>query len=835
MTPSASVSRETRSNNRLNHLFRDFRYALRNLHKDLRFSLLAILALALGIGASTVVFSVVYNVFLDPYPYANFNRSVVFEIRNTANSGGWKSRAFFSADEFRTFRSENHVFEDMISYDGFSRLFYDDGKSTRLLPHGASVSTNAFSFLGVAPFMGRTFIEEDGRLDAPAVFVMNYRLWQREFAGDTKILGKTFILRGEPRTLVGIMPPRFNAFDASLWIPRGPEDYGGHLMGRLKLGMTLEAVNSDLDAIAHHLQKANPKGIFPENFTVVSETLLDSAIGGFKKTLYALLASVLLLLLIACSNVANLLLTRATIRDREMAMRATLGASRGRLVSQLLVESFVLAAAAALAGTLLAYAALKVVVALIPAGALPAETTIRMNLPVLLLTLALTFLTSILCGLAPALHVLRGDIQPRLAGASRSVGGHTQHRKLRGALILAEVAFSIVLLVASGLLFRGFLSLTRVDLGFNPQNVLSFELVWPDSYNFNWSDPSSIVKARTRKNSVTSELLDRMKALPGVVSAAECIQEPPLHYDWSDLIIPGRPHSERWQTWHESVSEDYFQTLGVPLLRGRFFSKDDIAGARFIAVANAAFVRQYFPNEDPIGRRVKLEVLDRPFLDAPHNTYFEIVGIAGNYKTRDSENRSWQDFPELFIPYSVQGFSWRTFLVRTSIDPQIVLKSIRGELRAIDPGIAVGTPETIASSLGEFYRAPQFELMTLSTFAGIGLILIVIGVFSVMSYTVSLQIHEIGIRMALGAQQVDILRFALLNGFRWITFGIFAGLAASLALARLLASQISGVSPTDPATFSAVVAIVALVGLASCLIPARRASRVDPLVALHHE
>jgi putative ABC transport system permease protein len=401
--------------------------------------------------------------------------------------------------------------------------------------------------------------------------------------------------------------------------------------------------------------------------------------------------------------------------------------------------------------------------------------------------------------------------------------------------VVAEVALSIVLLIGAGLLMRSFLILTRVDLGFNPKNVLYFELVWPDSYNFSWSDPASIVKVRTRKNSVTRQLLDRMKAVPGVLSAAECDEEPPLKFDWTNVVIPSRPHVERWEARQESVSEDYFQTLGVPLLRGRVFSEDDVNAARYVMVINEAFSRQYFPNEHPLGRKVKLEALDQAYRDAPRDTYFEIVGVVANYKSRDYENPSWQEFPEAFIPYSVQVFYWRTFMARTSVDATSVLRTMAKEVRSTDPGVAIGTSGTLEASLHEFYRGPQFELVTLTAFSVIGLVLVVISVFSVMAYTVSLQTREIGIRLALGAQQRNILRLVLLNGFRLVVTGIFIGLLASYALTRFLASQIPGVSATDPTTFAAVVAIVVSAGLTACLLPARRAAQTDPLVALRYE
>jgi putative ABC transport system permease protein len=431
--------------------------------------------------------------------------------------------------------------------------------------------------------------------------------------------------------------------------------------------------------------------------------------------------------------------------------------------------------------------------------------------------------------------VVRGDVQPHLTGSSKGIGREFRHARLRPVLVVAEVALSIVLLIGAGLLMRSFLILTRVDLGFDPKNVLYFELTWPDSYNFSWSDPASIEKVRTRKNSVTRQILDRMKAVPSVLSAAECDEEPPLKFDRTNVIIPGRPHVERWEARQESVSADYFQTLGVPVLRGRIFSEDDVNAARYVMVINQAFSRQYFPNEDPLGRKVKLEALDQSHRDAPRDTYFEIVGVVGNYKSRDYENPSWQEFPEAFIPYSVQVFYWRTFMARTSVDATSVLRSMAKEVRSTDPGVAIGTSGTLEASLREFWRGPQFELVTLSAFSIIGLVLVVIAIFSVMAYTVSLQMREIGVRMALGAQQRSILRLVLLNGFRLVATGVLIGLLASFALTRFLASQISGVSVTDPRTFAAVAAVVVSVGLAACLLPARRATRVDPILALRYE
>jgi len=493
------------------------------------------------------------------------------------------------------------------------------------------------------------------------------------------------------------------------------------------------------------------------------------------------------------------------------------------------MESFVLAAGASAAGGVSAYFGLKVVVALIPAGTLPQETVIHMNAPVLLLSLGLTLLTTILCGLAPALHLTRGDLQPRLNMKQQGVGGSFRHGKLRASLVVTEVALSIVLLIGAGLLMRSFFVLTHVDLGFDPRNIGYFRLDLPATYN------TDVPHSREKKNALTRQLLDRLHALPGVISVAESMNTPPLNYDFSDTIIPGKPHSERWETRYEMCSEGFFATLGIPLLRGRFFSEDDVTAARAVMVVNEAFSRQYFPDEDPIGHTVKLEVLDRAFLDTPHNTYFEVIGIVGDYKTRTYDHPSWENFPEAFIPYSVQGSSWRMFLFRTAMDPGVLLKNVSHEVTALDPAVRTADAGTLQGSLHEFYRGPQFELVTLSAVAAVGLLLVVIGIFSVMAYTVALRTNEIGIRMALGAQHTSILRLILLNGLRLVAAGGLIGLLASAGLTRFLASQISGVSVTDPWTLTAAVVLVMLVGLAACLFPARRATRVDPLVALRYE
>jgi len=539
--------------------------------------------------------------------------------------------------------------------------------------------------------------------------------------------------------------------------------------------------------------------------------------------------------LIACNNVANLFLTRATVRQREMSVRATLGATRGRLVGQLLVESFILAGAASIVGCALAYFGLKVVVALIPAGTLPEETVLRMDVRVLFLSLGLTFLVTILCGLTPALQVWRDDLQLRLAGSGKRSGEGPGQGKLRSTLVISEIALSIVLLTGAGLLMRSFFALTRVDLGFSPQNLVYIELNLSPSYFFKWGDEASIRNSLEKKNSLTRRLIRSMQAIPGVASVSELNNLPPLAFEASDTIIPGKPHTERWETMLEECSEGYFATLGLPLLRGRSLSEDDVKLARPVAVVNEAFAHRYFPGDDPLGHSIKFGNLDLPYVETPHGLYFEIIGIVRDFKTRDYVNSHWQSAPQAFLPYSIAGYSWRSFVARSASEPNLLLKNIAQELRTIDPSVEISKSGTIESSLRKFYRGPQFELVTLSAFASIGLALTIIGVFGVMAYAVSLRTHEIVVRVALGAQQASILRLVLLQGARLIAVGTLIGLLGSFTLTRFLATQISGVSPTDPGTFAAVIVLVVTAALAACLLPARRAISVDPVVALRHE
>jgi putative ABC transport system permease protein len=802
----------------LESIGQDIRFAVRALRRAPAVAATAVVTLALGVAAAAVVFSVLFSLLVSPLPYRDVDRSVVVSLRGITDVGGWKGRSFFSSAEFEAFRDRSHVLEDLIGARTGTVLFHEDGRSTRVL-RGAHVTANAFEFLGVPPLAGRSFTDADGRPGAAMVFMMNHRVWQAEFGGDPAILGRTFVLNGEARTLVGIMPPRFHADNADVWIPfvlGGDWGAGLAVTGRLKPGIDIEAAAADLDAVAQQLAAENPGGNFPDRFTTIVRPYLDTVFGDFKTTLYVLLAAALLLLGIASSNVANLLIARTVSREREVAVRAAIGASRARILRQLGVECVVLAAGAAAVGLLLAFVGLRIVVALIPAGTIPPDTLITMHPAVLGASVTIAVVTTLLCGLVPAIHLIDTDRNPRAAMAGRPGAG-----RLRAALIVVEVALSVVLLMGAATLVRGFLTLTRVDLGIDPQNVLFVRPWLPPEYD-----------SAEKKNAFSRQLLDRLKALPGVTSAAQSMLVPPLTHDWSDTLIPGKPHAERWETRFELCSEDYFEVLGLRLLRGALFTEADVLGRRLVTVVNQTFADRYFPGEDPLGQRVRFQVLDRPFLDAPHNVYFEIVGVVANHQTWGG---AWQIVPQAFLPYSIQGFSWRTFLVKTSVPPESLQRVVRDAIWDVDPQVGISAAGSIEGSLRDFYRDPQFDLAALGAFAAVGLGLVAAGVFSVMAFVVSSRTREIGVRMAIGAMQRQIAAMVIGTALRLIAIGFALGGVAVYALSGTLGAWIPGMTAADPLSLAVVGLVVVLAGLAASGLPALRAARVDPVVVLRVE
>jgi len=832
----------------MDSLVRDFRYAVRGLGKDRRFAFVAVFALALGIGASTVVFSVFYNLVFNAFAARDASRLVVPVVQDAERPGDERSLSVPFAD-LDVIRNQNRVFENIVGYASVDMVLANDGPETYQF-FGTHVTSDAFEFYGVPALLGRGIVQDDGKPGAPPVFVMSYRTWKGTFHEDTKLLGKTLTIDGEPRLLVGVMPERFQAFgsQAEIWIPvswtvgmsRTEREFSAELLARLKPGVSQQVASADLDVILRGLVVLHPSE-FPKHFTVRVESATDYLLaprgGGavfrsdIKHLLYDLLAAVTMLLLIACSNVANLLLARATIREKEMAVRTALGATRGRLVRLLLAESSVLAVAACVVGCLFAWLGVKFVPTIMPrigdiygVGRMAAETGPGLNPPVLFFALGLTLVTTIICGVAPALHVARTDLQPQLTGAGRGGNNAFRHGRFRAALVVAEVTFSIVLLVGSGLMMRSFYVLTHVDLGFNPKNVLLTFFVPPHT-----SGGASRIYASERGRVILRDVVERLKALPGVRSVA--VEDTIVGYGPGrglEASVPGSARSE--EAGLLGCDENFFNTLEMRLIRGRWLSEREVSSAQYIGVINRRLARDFFGDADPVGHQIRVKAFRGPS-GPPQDAEFQIVGVVADVKNAGPQQPS---MPMIFLPYTVRGGF--VLLLKTTVDPASLSHAVQEQVWAVEREEIVGMARPLEDFLQRFtYSTPEFGLLIATPLASISLLLVIVGVFSVMAYTVSLQTQEIGVRMALGAQQVEILGMVLRKGFLLLAAGIAIGLFASYGLMRFLAGQIWGVSATDPWTFGAVVALVVMTGLAACLLPARRAASVDPLVALRYE
>jgi predicted permease len=833
--------RDARQINWLQDLLQDIHYGLRILRKSPGFTIVAVLTLALGIGASTVGFSVFYNLLFNAFAAKDAGRLVVpsYDSAETTERSGVSILPLESSlSTYDAIRAQNHVFEELAAY-GRGIALLSSGHETRQV-FEAAVTSNAFDFYGVPPLMGRGILPQDGRPGAPPVFVISYQLWKSEFNSDPKILGKTFLVDDQSRTLVGIMPPRFQAYGAlvQIWMPyRSPADAAragldqhGTILARLRPGVTIEEASADLNFILQRLAMFHPDE-FPRHFTARVQSATDFLMGpwgiggaggseyGVKAMLYSLLAAVAILLLIACSNVTNLLLARATVRGREIAVRSALGATRGRLIRQLLVESSLLAVAACLVGTLFAHFGVKGAAAVIPHKGISigGEVVIGLDRAVLFFTFGVTAMTTLICGLAPALHIVRGDSQSSLGNSGRPVSGSFRLGNVRNALVVAEVALSIVLLTGSGLLIHSFFLLTHVDLGFNPQNVLLLAL--------GPRHPQT-----TEQSEITfRKVAQQLETLPGVAAVAVNNSLPGYNPGAKlETAVPGTTRTE--MAGIDGCSESLYRTLGLHLVRGRWLSRSDVDSARHVTVLNQTLARDFFAGSDPIGQQIEVKSFPEKS-QTPREVIFQIVGVIGDMKNFGPEQPAW---PQAFIPNTITGGG--VLLVKTKVDASSLMPAVQNLVWDVDRDQIAWQFEPLSATFNRLtYSPPQFGVTAVAPLAAIALLLVLTGVFSVMAYSVSLRTHEIGIRMALGAQPNHISRTVLRMGSRLIAAGSLIGLSASFALARLLVSQIWGVSPADPWTFGVVIAIIAMVGVAACYIAARRAMCVDPMVALRHE
>lgn len=800
----------------------DLRYALRTLLKNPGFTAVAVLTLALGIMATTAIYSVIHAVVLDPFPYRDVNNLMSVKVWDPGQRG---FRTYYSSDQFLEIAGRNSIFDGVIASTISDILWTGDGDPQRL--RGNYGTPNTFQVMGVPPFLGRTFTPADGRPDAEAVAVLGYRFWQRQFGGDPAVVGRKLRLNDKVRTVIGIMPKRFMWRGAEVYLPivfeRGRVVEGVrnvHLLGRLKPGVTDAQAEADLHPIIEDLKKHEPAQ-FPEKWRVGLLPFRETFPSSIRENLWILFGAVGLLLLIACANVSNLLLSKAASRQKEMAVRSALGAGRARLIRQLLTESLMLAVAGGALGTALAFGGLQAILALVPPDTIPDESEIALNTPVLCFTLLVSLLTSVVFGLAPTLHTCTRDLANSLREAGRGLAGSARQAILRKSLVVAEVALSLMLLVAASLMIRTFLAMQNVELGFRADRLLTMRVPLPEQ---RYPDLA-------RRTAFFQELLGRVSAVPGVVAVGLNTSVHPLGNWTLPVEVAGRTQEGTRPVVIHQINSDYTRALGISLVKGRLFAEDEVNTRRHLAIVNQSFGRSLLDGRDPLGQVVRIPRFDQaPF--ALEDDSFQIVGVV-----KDTLNRSLTDqvMPEIYLPFTVLGLADR-LVTLTHADPAGVTRAVLSQVYAVDKDQPVTDVRTIERVLKDgIYAGPRFNLALLSVFAGLGLTLAIIGVYGVISNSVVQETHDIGVRMAIGASPGCIAGMIVKRGSRLLLAGIALGLAGGFLTARLLAGQIWNVSAFDPISFGAVSLILLVAGLQACLWPARRAARIEPMEALRYE
>jgi putative ABC transport system permease protein len=816
--------RSNRWETRLDNLLRDFHYAIRNLRKDRRFALVAIFALALGIGASTAIFSVVNAVLLRPLPYRDPAR-LVWADEFVPHINDWA----VPNPEFTNWRTHNHTFEDMAAYDGGSQSnLTGAGDPERIETSG--VTTDFLAVLGVQPALGRVFLPDEDRPGGPLAVLLTDSLWRRKFSADPGIVGKSIDLDGRSYAVVGVLPASFH-FPAKREAPQclfafqlPPEvDWAAQtlrltsVIGRLAPGVSLSQAQADLTTLAAQSNLVMPAAFVRtrDGLKVQVTPLHQKIVGDVRPTLLVLLTAVLLVLLIACVNVANLQLVRTTGRHKELAVRVAIGAGRARLIQQLVVEGVSLATLGGSAGLLLAAIGVRLL-----RTSLPAKITqigvISIDRRVLLFALIITCLTAILFGLAPAFRASKPEVNDGLKeGGSRTTGFHV-HRGYHGALVALEFTLAFLLLIASGLLIRSFIRLSNIAPGFDPANVLTISTELPDSK----------YSTDHQRQAFFSLILDRIRTLPGVHSVGITTQLP-LSRPWGSFsfLIEGEAEPLRGtapMVLASEVSSDYFQTMHIPLLTGRPFAQADLAPGSHAVIVSATFAQRFLPADTPLSKRVRLH--------GPESPWSTVVGVAGDVHYAGLDHVS---DPQVYVPYF--GENAVSVVIRSDRDPRGLVSAVRAQFAAADPLQPVFDISTMQQRVEDSIETPRSNTTLLTIFASLALVLAAVGIYGVTSYFVSHRTHEIGVRMALGAAPSDVLRFVLGQGLIMILIGLALGLAGSLLLTRYLANLLYGVRPADPLTIMCVALLLVFIALAACYVPARRAARVDPMVALRYE
>jgi len=805
--------------------WQDLRFGFRQLLGKPGFAAIATLSLALGIGANTAIFSLVDAVLLRPLPFHDPDRLVVVwedaaKIgfpRNTpapANYADWKAR--------------NRVFEDMaaITWRGFNLT--DEGEPEKV--EAQAVTANFFPLLGVKPDLGRVFNGEEDQPGRNNVAVISYGLWQRRFGGDPALIGKEILLDGQKYMVIGVMPSGFQFLskEVGLWVPAAfsPQELanrGSHyltVVARLKPEVALQEARADVAAITQRINRDNPVSWSGFELGSVVISLREQLAGDVRPALITLLVAVGFVLLIACANIANLLLARGAARFREVAVRTALGAGRGRIVRQLLTESVSLAVAGGLAGLLFAWSCFSFLKQIIPDN-MALNAGVRIDARIFGFTLLLSFLTGIVFGLAPALQAAKIDLNEALKQGGGRTGTGAGHRRLRSALVVIEIALALVLLVGAGLLIQAFLRLRALDVGVNPENVLTLRTMLPrNKYG-----------ELPKRDAFYRQVVERVRALPGVVSAGYTTAMP---LTWkggtNGFSIEGRGQGPGQDAQSRQVSAGYMETMGVKLRQGRFLDERDDAQAQPVAVINETMARQFWPGEGALGKRFKLGPFDS------QNPWVTVVGVVGDVKEMGLEAPA---KAEMFFPYQqLPRMLWnmpRDLAVRTTGDPMSVAAAARQAVWSVDRNQPVSNVRTMNEILAEEVAQRRIGMTLLAAFAALALALASLGIYGVLSYSVAQRRQEIGVRMALGAGRKDVMRMVLADGMRLAAAGVAVGLGVSFALTRLMAGLLFGVSASDLRTLAGVTLLLTLVALVACYIPARRATKVDPMIALRYE
>ena len=801
-------------------LVQDLGYAVRSFRRSPAFVLVALLSLTLGIGATSAIFSVIYGVLIAPYPYARPGEIWAPEVRALDGRGGH----VYSLSELRALTGVP-AFSDVMATSIETVLM--TGEFAPESFNGVLLSGNAFGFLGVSPVVGRTIQPTDIRPDGQVepVVVLSHRLWLRMFEGNPSAIGRTLRLNGVPHTIVGVMPPRFGWYgNDGFWLPLSPTRTDVAWINpivRLAPGVSKAVAEAQLSALNKSLALEKPATFPQQGFTTRLRNYLDVTVasGEMQTSLRLLLGAVSFLLLIACANVANLQLARATARAREMAVRMSIGAGRRRLLRQLLTESVLLSLAGGVIGVFFAFVAIRSIVGLMPEFYVPNESRVTINIPVLLFSLGVSLLTGIVFGLVPALQMSKPDVTDALK-SGRSTGAETHGGRTRNLLVVIEVALSVVLLVSAGLTVRTFFVLQKMDPGIKADRVLIVGVPLP----------AAKYATLEQRNRFAQDLLDRVDALPGVEAATFGL---PFGGPQSPFTIVGQVADDSKRIGLNLAGADHLRTFGIPLRRGRMFDAAEVRRGDRVAVINEAAEKLWKTGEDPIGARLRLGVLERlpPRLvaDTSRSPEVTIIGVIAN--TRNAGLRA-DPTPILVMPYSVIAQTQRTLAVRSAGDPNQLLNPVRAQVRAMDADQPLGRSITLSEILGEEVVQPRFTMALFSAFAAIGLALAAAGIYSVLSFHVTRRTHELGVRMALGAPRRHVLGLMLTMGGRLVLVGLAIGIAASLASTRLLRSQLFGVQPADPLAYAIVAVLLGFVALVACYVPARRAASVDPMVAL---